>query len=406
MNAFEEISEKITAAENGKGELLDAFMSIWINTPNVKKEQTEILISKIKQISPNTPQANSWVAFTDAMRYSLWPGLGNTFEKIMEAIELFQQNNDKQGEGVACAMLSLYYKNLGRFDKAQEAVNKAISYIDENGPFLYFLGVAHFQGGEINHLLKDYDAALNFLNKGLTYFKEDSGTFKARLLNGMGCIYRDKNELELAFDYFQKSLKHIEGMNHHMLESKNYADIGNYYFRVDDFEKSLDYQQKSLSIRQALSQTNPLITNYIELAELYLKQNMLQEALDYAFQAEKIAKEHAIIIKQYQADLTISNIYEAMGETTLALEYYKKYHRVKDEVFSQESARKMKQLSMHHEMETMQKEKEIFRLRNVVLKEALDEIEASIRYASRIQSALLPQEKYIDKNLNRLKNNN
>ena len=126
MNAFEETSNKIAAAESGKGELLDAFMSIWVNTPNIKKEQTELLISKIKQISPNTAQANSWIVFTDAMRYSLWPGLGNTFEKIMEAISLFQQNNDLQGEGIAHAMLSLYYKNLGQLEKAQEAVNKAI----------------------------------------------------------------------------------------------------------------------------------------------------------------------------------------------------------------------------------------------------------------------------------------
>jgi hypothetical protein len=51
----------------------------------------------------------------------------------------------------------------------------------------------------------------------------------------------------------------------------------------------------------------------------------------------------------------------------------------------------------------MQQEKEIFRLRNVELKSLLDEIQDSFRYASRIQTSLLPTDVYIEKTLKRLK---
>jgi hypothetical protein len=60
-------------------------------------------------------------------------------------------------------------------------------------------------------------------------------------------------------------------------------------------------------------------------------------------------------------------------------------------------------------MESMENEKEIFRLRNVELKAAFDEIEIkqkeildSIRYAERIQKALLTSNGYIEKTLRRL----
>jgi serine phosphatase RsbU (regulator of sigma subunit) len=390
MSHRKELSEKITAAENGTGEIFDAYMSIWLNIPNISKEEIETFIARVEKINPGTIQTKAWSAMTQGMRYSLWPGTGNPFGKLMETIELFQRSNDKPGEGMAFAMLSLYYKNLGQLDMALECVNKAILYLKDDSKYLYYFGVAHFQGGEINQMLKDYDTALGFFNKGLSYFENDTGTFKGRLLSGIGNIYKDKNELEIAFDYFQKSLKYIEGKNHFMLETKNYSDIGNYYFRKGDYERSLEYQLKSLNIRKKLSQTSPLVTNYIELAELFLKQDKLEEALKNALLAETLAKEHNIIIKKYQADLIISTIYNAMGETALAFEYYKRYHNTKDQVMSQENARKIKQISMHHEMETMHKEKEIFKLRNVVLKEALDEIGASVRYAKRIQEAILP----------------
>lgn len=70
------------------------------------------------------------------------------------------------------------------------------------------------------------------------------------------------------------------------------------------------------------------------MAELYLKQNKFEEALNNALLAEKISQELNAVIKFYQASLIISTIYEAMGNTSLALKYYKKYHQSKDEILS------------------------------------------------------------------------
>jgi serine phosphatase RsbU (regulator of sigma subunit) len=160
--------------------------------------------------------------------------------------------------------------------------------------------------------------------------------------------------------------------------------------KKQDFENALRCHFKSIEIREKNNLTNFLQTNYGELAEIYLKQNNITEALRYATLVEKRAIKSNQILKQLEANLILSKIYEQMGEHKQALEKYRKYHQIYDEVLGQENSRKIKQLSMHHEMETVQKEKEIFELRNVVLKEALDEIGASVRYAKRIQEAILP----------------
>jgi tetratricopeptide (TPR) repeat protein len=297
-------------------------------------------------------------------------------------------------------------------------VQASIQNIGEDKTYLQFMMVNYYQAGEIHHLLKDYDAAITYYNTGLTYATDNPG-FETRLYAGIGTVYRDNNESEKAHDYFKRALELSIETDNFVMESRTYADIGNYHFQKQDFEQAVSFQQKSIALRQQHNIKNPLITNYIELAEAYQKLNKPEKALNNALLAEKLAKEQNIVIKLYQIYLIISNVYETSGNTPLALEYYKKYHQTKEEVFSQESARKIKQLSLQHEMETVEKEKELFKLRNVVLKEALDENEAqkklieeqhkevidSIHYAKRIQTALITNEKYIANALNKLMKN-
>ncbi|MGZ4054768.1 MAG: tetratricopeptide repeat protein [Bacteroidia bacterium] len=388
MTVFDQLLLKLSSVKS-ESELLEFYIMLWENGVLLKGEEYSEMITKIKNESNESDRSRSWLVLSEGFCFTFFPSLGNAFEKLTEALDLFRQLDDKNGEGATQSLIAIYFKNIGQLDKAQENIQSAILNINENKTYIYFLGVAYYQAGEIHHLLKDYTSAINFFNTGYSYSIGGAG-INARLLNAIGTVYRDTNELDKAFDFFQRALKEIEGKNNHMLESKIYADIGNYYYQKEDFSEAFSYQQKSIEIRKKNKLNNSLITNYIELAELFIKQNIYEEALKNALFAEEIAKELNVVIKLYQVYLIISTIYEATGNTSLALEYHKKYHQTKEEVFSQESARKMKQISMHHEMETMQKEKEIFKLRNVVLKEALDEIGASVRYAQRIQEAILP----------------
>ena len=395
MGYFEDLPRIIDEVEKGQRDLFDAYLFIWTNLANVPKEAIEPHINRTLALQIDHPKAKQWQFITDVMKFTFWPGTGNLYQQLWDTINLLEESGNEPDKGVVLVMFGLYYKNLGQLDKAQEAIHESIELLVNKESHLYFLGIAYYQSAEIYQVLKDYDSALNTLNAGLDYFKNSDSPFKARFMNGIGNIHKSKGEFDEALKYFNESLSHIEGKQQAAMETKHYSDLGNYYLQLGDFEMALENQLKSVDIRKSMGQTSPLITNYIELAELFLKQNRLKEALEYALLAEKLSNEHNIIIKKYQSDIVISNIYEAMGETTLALDYYKRYHVTKDQVVGNENARKIKQLSLHHEMESMQKEKEIFKLRNVVLKEALDEIEASVRYAKRIQEAILPSIDYI-----------
>ena len=90
MSIYRELSDKIAAAENGTGELFDAYMGLWTNAVNLPPEESERLLERVRKIDPDTIQTKAWWSMTQAMRFSFWPGTGNVFEKINEAIDLFQ----------------------------------------------------------------------------------------------------------------------------------------------------------------------------------------------------------------------------------------------------------------------------------------------------------------------------
>jgi hypothetical protein len=105
----------------------------------------------------------------------------------------------------------------------------------------------------------------------------------------------------------------------------------------------------------------------------------------------------------------VGNLYEREGNYKMALEHFKKFHQLKEEVITMNSNAKLKSVQYMNQIEFARKEAEIEKDKNAELQKAYQIIEeknkditASIMYAKRIQFSLLPSEKYIEKNLKRL----
>src|SRR5206468_3002632 len=69
----------------------------------------------------------------------------------------------------------------------------------------------------------------------------------------------------------------------------------------------------------------------------------------------------------------LSETYEAAGDLARALEHFRAYHRVEDEVFSAESERRIQAILTRAEIERSEREVELLRTRNDVLSAANEE---------------------------------
>ena len=119
MSTFEKIKDQLSSVEKEHAHLLDFYVMLWQNAMTLSGDQVNTLIQRVKPISLKSPQSNAWLLLSEGFLYTFFPTYGNSFEKLSEAITAFQTLNDKQGEGAAQTLLIIYFKNIGRLDKAR-----------------------------------------------------------------------------------------------------------------------------------------------------------------------------------------------------------------------------------------------------------------------------------------------
>ncbi len=316
------------------------------------------------------------------------------FDCLFQSNDLFVKMDHKGGQMACAIMLCTCYRSIGHLDKAQENVHQALQFMEQvtdqiEDIYGHFKAIAYYQAAEVNAELKNYESSLEFFHIGLS-ITDGNIVHRGRLLSGIGVVYMNLEKWEDARAHLNEALEALKGEENIVLESKILADTGMFYYHQKEYDRSFEYQEKSLKMRQANKMYSPAITNYIRLAELCLASEKVLEALGYGEIAIEEAKRINLNIKLYEAHLIVSHCYEKLGNVEKAFEHFKMHHRIKDEVHSQDVMRKIEQIKGQHKIESAQQEKEIFRLRNVELKAALNEITESFRYAKRIQTAILP----------------
>ena len=85
----------------------------------------------------------------------------------------------------------------------------------------------------------------------------------------------------------------------------------------------------------------------------------------------------------------MSTTFEKKGNFRKALEYYKQYKELNDEIFTEESSKKYNELQISYETEKKEKENEIYRLKNIELVKANEELTKALAEVKTL-SGLLP----------------
>jgi tetratricopeptide (TPR) repeat protein len=405
MEVFEDIERKIDDALSKKGKSIDFYTEILAKMVHLTPAQRTLLIGKAEQLNEQDEAGKGNVALIKGMRSVFEADFQNAIQQLFIAKHHFDNSDAYGGRMSSENLLSVCYRSVGQLEKAQvhmQSAMKALEKVARGNPYWYFLPVTFYQAGELSLHTKNYDAARDYYERGMQ-FADDNPELNGRLLSGMGNLLMLTENWKEALSYFTKALIVTKEYKNQLLESKLYADVGNYYLKAGDHKLALENQTKSLEIRLAKNMTNPAITNYIQLAEIYLQAGNLREAIRYGDLAVENALKLKTIIKLYEAHYVLSRAYEAAGDPVKAFAHFKQYHNYKEEVHNSETVKKIEQLHNNHKIDLMAQEKEIFRLRHVELKEAFDEIHDSFRYARRIQVSLLPTEKYIERTMERLK---
>jgi serine phosphatase RsbU (regulator of sigma subunit) len=348
---------------------------------NIRYEKG-IAYAKLNMAAANFFQSKSEVA----LRY------------LAEASQWFMNNKNETGYPRAILLKGNIFESFGDYEKTLllwlEAykVSKELSDIESEGESCSQLGLIYSR-------LNDFGKALEYLNKGLKIREElEDQNAVASSLNRIGMVLRQTNKHTESLEYYFRSLKIRKENRQISAIPWTLLGIANTYEDMKMYPESLDYYEQAMSGSDKRCALQALLGSgrvCDQTGEFIKSEARLTESL-------RMAKELNSQVLLAEVHSALANHYELSHQPVKALRSFKQFLKEKDSYQSSETRSRLSNIEVAHAIEKSEQEKEIFRLRHVELKQAFDIIEEknkditdSINYASRIQRALLPEQKEI-----------
>jgi adenylate cyclase len=263
--------------------------------------------------------------------------LGNFTEALdsyQKSVKIFQEHDDLPRLAMTLSNIGIIYENLEKYDQALEYFKQSIplqeSTNDQRGLAMTYhniAGVLKFKG--------EYAESKEMAKKALTIREELQDLLGITTTQGLLCaLYREINEEAKSIDFGKKSVENAKKIGDKFREAASLIELSRTYEKYKNFPSALELLNRAVTIATDL------------------------QAKELLF---KIHKDRAIVLKHLE-------------NYKLALESFESYFTLEKEVFNEKSNEKMQQLQVTFEVEKKEREAEIYRLRNVELQSANDEI--------------------------------
>ena len=293
------------------------------------------------------------------------------------AHEIFQAIKDKSGEAQAIVSIGAIYYYMGDYDRSTEFLLKGLRLSEESGNKDALAYAYNGVGYNYGVVFSDYGKGLEYLEKALALSKDEGASqdLEPRVLDSMAEIYMNSGQMEKAFEASKQCLKIAEETSQKMIKGEALFTIGLQFFLQNRFNESKEYFLQSIANAREIKYKVGEADCLLHFGKIAFLQGDSKKAKEYLSESLAVAEEIKARAIIYQAHEALAELYEREEDIQKFANHYKLFHQIKSEVIKDEQENKQKYLNIQFEMEKLQKEAEINRLTNVVMKEKNEQLE-------------------------------
>ena len=326
----------------------------------------------------------------DALRY------------FAKAEAIGRENGDAVAWGRIYGGYGMVHRSLGNLEKALEYGFRGLQILREAKHRLFEawqiqgIGGIYSDMGDLSRAREHHETSLELfraIKSSDPEWKQSATVGEGRALSGLGTVLQGLGETKKAREYHEKSLAIFRETDNQMGLARALNDIGEILADEGQLDEALKLHEQALEIRQRISTRQAQSTSLLNIGRVYLLKNKPNKALEHLHQALFVAMETGARQRVYQANEALSDAYRAIGEFENALEHYRTFHQVKEEVLGDRATSQLKNLQVAFETEKSQREAEIQRLKNVDLREKNEQLEQLINELRAAQVQLIHSEK-------------
>ncbi|MGL4251247.1 MAG: hypothetical protein ACRCR1_11605 [Aeromonas sp.] len=202
-----------------------------------------------------------------------------------------------------------------------------------------FLGLLSNQIVKLYQQEQEPQKALQYANEAANYFQSiGNPTLLCDSLITLARLNRERGDLNMALVYFFNALDLLNGESTRTQKSLLKYEIGKTYLQSGNLALAANYLNSARQSHELSDAKEPLIDTLLLLGELYLKKQEAAIAILQLENARALADQLGDTRRQYEIFRQLSLAYEQKGYLRQALDSYKRFHRLGEEVRQQELA--------------------------------------------------------------------
>ncbi len=322
-----------------------------------------------------------------------------------QALQAFVRLADRAGHLEVLGVLAAVYGTQNDYGAAVNYGLQALQLAEDLADQAALSKVL-FNLGAVYSLMEQYATALTYQLRA-AHLERDLGddSHLAATFTSLSELYLKLDQTELALSYGVRALALAGASDNRYVQAHLKRHLGSLYHILGQDDESLANFETSLAIFESLGNRVGLAETLLQLGNFYSDTAHLEAARQSYERSRQICEELGVRDLLYGVHAAYARFYEAQADFGLALHHHKLYHEIKNEVLSSENQLMITTMQLRFESERAAKEREIYRLRNIELVAANEQIaslneqlRAEVRSVKReleigrqIQSSFLPE---------------
>jgi signal transduction histidine kinase len=219
--------------------------------------------------------------------------------------------------------------------------------------------------GTLYRVSEDYDKAINYYRLGIESLRkgknELDSTNLAKSLMNTGEFYRILGKYDSALIYFEESGKIFQEVEYLIGTAYNLGNMG--LVHAHKGENSIAKNKMTLAtvILRDMGDFYPIAVYDLYIADIYKESNDLARAIEYAEHSLKVSKEHSLKEQIRDANLKLSELYDAKNDFHKAYFHQSQYLVYRDSINNEEKIREIADMRTEYEVNQRQTEIELLK---------------------------------------------
>jgi len=231
--------------------------------------------------------------------------------------------------------ISVCYYYLSNYRKSIENLQKIEQYFKDNEDYDHLLSLYYYLAK--NHLrLANFPISIKYFNQVLELLEvsdslkntEKHNGHESRLLSGLGSLYCNKGEYNIAIDHLQKALTvaNSEGDQHIRKKADALGYLAQCYLATDNITTAIDLTKKAINLFNQIQDDISEVYGQCVLCECYLKIEdfaLAQQAIDNVDNIYKLVKLSSdTLLKSTLLHTQALFYFQAKGDSEKAISLY------------------------------------------------------------------------------------